>query len=113
MRPADTSLDSYQRMADAAKTRSAKARADEEVGILATSAANRPRIPLMDGESDLIGDHGRHTGHRTHIGRFHGNGVVCSCGELMGCFSIVLTDDMPAPPDRCPICEAHQAAREG
>lgn len=100
-------------MADAAKARADQARADEEAAIAATAAANRPRIPLMEGESELVGDHGRHTGHRTHIGRFHGNGVVCSCGEFMGCFSIVLTEDMPPVPDRCLICDAHQAAREG
>src|SRR5688500_20347132 len=83
MRPVDTSLASYQRMADAAKARHAQAQADEDAAIAATAAANRPRVRRLEGESALVGDHGRPTGHPTHIGRLQGNGDVRSCGELM------------------------------
>lgn len=42
--------------------------------------------------------------HHTHKRHFHGNTVICECGEFMGIFSIAITEDTPPLPDICPDC---------
>lgn len=44
-----------------------------------------------------------HDGHISHCHASHGNSWRCSCGEFMGCFSIVLTGEEAEPPP-CPLC---------
>ncbi len=76
--------------------------------------AERARLdagfPALPGEGDVMGDPpyflGReHRGHRSHRHPWHGNGIICSCGAVLGCFSIALTGDEPEP-EPCPVCIA-------
>lgn len=45
-----------------------------------------------------------HAGHYTHSHYFHGNALWCSCGQMLGIFSIALSVDMPPVPPECPVC---------
>lgn len=93
------------RMAGRAKARREVREEAERVALEAERAALEAGNPALSGESDLI-EYGEHKGHRTHIFfPWHGNGVFCQCGALMGCFTVVIEGDGP---DRvpCPVCIA-------
>ena len=59
----------------------------------------------LPGENEWVIDHGEHAGHRSHAHPWHGNGIICSCGAVLGCFSIAVTGDEPEP-EPCPVCIA-------
>ena len=82
------------------RTARARAKADEaEPWFVALSE----RFSAFAAERDGRGGYSQ--GHFRHTHWAHGNTVVdAATGECLGIFSIALTDDMPPPPEFCPIC---------
>ena len=104
-------LDRYERMAQRTRERKAAAPA-ELLKVAATRPGFAPDQIAGEGEQHLRpGD--PHLGHRTHINFLaHGNGVICSCGAHIGCFSFIppteeeYAEMRAAQPDGCPVCRA-------
>jgi hypothetical protein len=93
-------------MSERARERSARQHAEEtreesarRTAIVAEAERNFPALP---GESEEVIAWGEHIGHRSHT---HVNTTVCSCGAVLGVFSVVIEDGW-CPPDHCPICRA-------
>jgi hypothetical protein len=80
--------------------------AAEDAAEAARQAEWEAAHPPVPGEDGYLITGGGHAGHRTHTHPFHGNAVVCQCGEIMGCFSIVIPEDPLPLPDSCPVCTA-------
>ena len=78
------------------------ARQREEAGDQAALIAANP---LLEFENDWVTDWGEHRGHRTHSHPWHCNVIICSCGEPVGCFSIIADPGDPEP-EPCPVCIA-------
>jgi hypothetical protein len=67
--------------------------------------------PALAGENDWVIEDAPHRGHYTHTHPWHGNGIICSCGERAGCFSFI---PGPAPePEPCPVCIARGIPLDG
>lgn len=94
-----------ERMSAKAKARMAAAEAEN----IAREAARRAKLrednpPVHPGETGPV-EWREHEGHYTHWTPAHGNRVMCSCGALSGCFTVVIDENTPPPPDHCEICE--------
>lgn len=113
------SSDSWEaRMAARAQVRAASAERDEALAHLSAVAGRR----LTEAEgADLLGRvaafveargdgyaelwSGEHLGHLVHTHEVHGNGYTCTCGALMGVFTIVIPEDYVFPEGQaCPVC---------
>ena len=94
-----------ERMSAKAKARMAVAEAEEAAREAAwraqLEADNPPAHPDESGPSEWRG----HEGHYSHWTPAHGNTIKCSCGAIVGCFTVVIDEDTPPPPDHCEICE--------
>lgn len=100
-------------MAAKAKVRRVIAEAEEATRDAARLAALREANPPAHPDENGPISTGEHAGHYTHWRPAHGNGEVCSCGAIVGCFSVAVGSDDPPPPEECDICDARKARSRG
>jgi hypothetical protein len=95
-----------------AKARMAAAEAEQNRQAAEEHARLAAENPALADESEYVIDWGEHKGHRTHTHPWHGNGVICSCGACVGCFSIAISGDEPEP-EPCSVCIARGIPLDG